>query len=164
MNRPSATEDAQPLADDATPEALLQRATRRARDAGRPYGGDATPAEAWALHRAGAARLVDVRNEAEWTYVGRVDGVPLVQWRAFGAQQPNPHFLEQLAEVAPKDVPVLLLCRSGVRSQSAAKAATQAGWTAAINVLEGFEGDLDEGQRRGRLGGWRLAGLPWVQS
>jgi len=32
-----------------------------------------------------------------------------------------------------------------------------------LNVIGGFEGDLDEQGRRGQLGGWRKAGLPWVQ-
>jgi rhodanese-related sulfurtransferase len=114
------------------------RSARLARAAGRPYLGDATPAQAWALHRSGAARLADLRTQAEWLYLGHVEGVPLVEWRAFGAQHPNPRFLEQLAEIVPHDAPVLLLCRSGVRSQSAAQAATEAGW--------------------------RAAGLPWVQS
>jgi rhodanese-related sulfurtransferase len=144
--------------------ALLERAAARARAAGHPYHGDITPEEAWALHRDGAARLVDVRTQAEWTYVGRVDGVPLVEWRAFGAQQPNPHFVEQLAAQVPREVPVMFLCRSGVRSKSAAKVATEAGWQSAMNVLEGFEGDLDDAQQRGTLGGWRKAGLPWIQS
>ncbi len=164
MNRVEPSAASLPADADAPSAALLGRAADRARDAGRPYFGDATPAEAWALHRAGAARLVDVRTQAEWLYVGRVEGVPLVEWRAFGAQHPNPRFVEDLAAVVPRDVPVLLLCRSGVRSQSAARVATDAGWTAAINVLEGFEGELDDAQRRGRLGGWRAAGLPWVQS
>lgn len=155
---------APPHDDDTAVATLLARAAHRGREAQRPYHGDLAPAEAWALHRAGAARLVDVRTQAEWTFVGRVDGVPLVEWRAFGAQQPNPRFVEQLAEVVPRELPVMFLCRSGVRSQSAAKAATEAGWTTAINVLEGFEGDLDDRQQRGGLGGWRRAGLPWVQS
>jgi rhodanese-related sulfurtransferase len=164
MTRPAPIDAPIAPADDADPSALLERAARRARAADRPYGGDALPVEAWTLHRAGAAQLVDVRNEAEWIYVGRVDGVPLVQWRLFGAEQTNPRFIEQLAEVAPRDEPVLLLCRSGVRSQAAAAAATAAGWAMAINVLEGFEGDLDEARQRGRIGGWRRAGLEWVQS
>jgi hypothetical protein len=33
-----------------------------------------------------------------------------------------------------------------------------------LNVLEGFEGELDDAGRRGTLGGWRKAGLPWLQS
>ncbi|PWB65475.1 MAG: rhodanese, partial [Betaproteobacteria bacterium] len=41
--------------------------------------------------------------------------------------------------------------------------AAQAGFTRVYNVLEGFEGDQDEEGRRGSLGGWRHAGLPWTQ-
>jgi hypothetical protein len=33
----------------------------------------------------------------------------------------------------------------------------------AFNVLEGFEGPKDGEGHRGTLGGWRKAGLPWVQ-
>ena len=57
----------------------------------------------------------------------------------------------------------LLLCRSGKRSALAAEAATKAGAPFVFNVLEGFEGDLDENYQRGRLNGWRTHGLPWVQ-
>jgi sulfur dioxygenase len=32
------------------------------------------------------------------------------------------------------------------------------------NVLEGFEGDLDERGQRGHRGGWRRHGLPWQQT
>jgi len=148
---------------DATPQAILERAAHRARHKGLPYAGEVTPPEAWALHCAGAARIIDVRTLAEWTYVGRVDGVPLVEWRSFGASQPNPAFVEQLRAHAPADRPVLFLCRSAVRSHAAALLAHGAGWTT-LNVLEGFEGDLDADARRGTLGGWRRAGLPWVQS
>ena len=59
---------------------------------------------------------------------------------------------------------MLFLCRSGVRSHHAAEAAARAGFKRAYNVLEGFEGDLDCTRRRGTLGGWRAAGLPWEQS
>jgi len=126
---------------------------------------DVSPAEAWdALIADASAVLVDVRTDAEWTYVGRVDGVSLVEWREFGAQAPNPRFVEQLRAHAPADAPVMFLCRSGVRSQAAAEAAVQAGWQVALNVLEGFEGELDDSGHRGTLSGWRRAGLPWLQS
>jgi len=159
------TDDTGARDDDtgATQHEILARAAQRGRDKGLAYHGEVTPAEAWALHRAGAARIVDVRTRAEWTYVGRIDGVALVEWRAFGAAQPNPDFIGQLREHAPADRPVLFLCRSAVRSHAAAQLAHGAGWTT-LNVLEGFEGDLDAHGRRGTLGGWRRAGLPWVQS
>jgi rhodanese-related sulfurtransferase len=153
-----------PVPDPLRPESILARAADRGRRAGLAYAGAVTPAEAWALHEAGAARLVDVRTGAEWTFVGRVADVPLVEWRAFGAEAPDPRFLDRLAARAPRDEPVLFLCRSGVRSDAAATAAAAAGWRIALNVLEGFEGELDAHGRRGARGGWRRAGLPWVQS
>ena len=39
-----------------------------------------------------------------------------------------------------------------------------AGWKETYNVLEGFEGDKDADGHRNTVGGWRKAGLPWVQS
>jgi hypothetical protein len=30
-------------------------------------------------------------------------------------------------------------------------------------VAEGFEGNLDAERHRGRVGGWKAAGLPWAQ-
>ena len=50
------------------------------------------------------------------------------------------------------------------RSSAAAEAATRTGYSLCINILEGFEGDKDSASQRNRLGGWRHAGLPWVQS
>jgi rhodanese-related sulfurtransferase len=55
------------------------------------------------------------------------------------------------------------MCRNAKRSASAAEVATKAGWVNAFNVLEGFEGELDDHEHRGTVAGWRLRGLPWVQ-
>ncbi|HEX7812520.1 MAG TPA: rhodanese-like domain-containing protein, partial [Burkholderiales bacterium] len=62
-----------------------------------------------------------------------------------------------------KDEPVMFLCRSGARSSSAAKRATEAGYSKCYNVLQGFEGDKDSEGHRNSVGGWRFAGLPWTQ-
>ena len=51
-----------------------------------------------------------------------------------------------------------------MRSHGAALAAAAAGYVHAYNILEGFEGDLDVDHHRGTLGGWRMRGLPWLQS
>jgi len=56
---------------------------------------------------------------------------------------------------------VMFICRSGARSDKAASLAREAGYSAAYNVLEGFEGDKDANGHRGKTGGWRQAGLPW---
>ena len=86
-----------------------------------------------------------------------------VAWASGTALTRNPRFVRELEAKVGKQDPVLLLCRSGKRSAAAAEAATKAGFTNVFNVLEGFEGDLDDAQHRGHVGGWRLRGLPWVQ-
>lgn len=146
-------------------ESVLAAGRRRAADAALPYFGAVTPSEAMALLEAEpAARLIDVRTRAEWDYVGRVPGSVLIEWNTYPDGTRNPRFVDELRRaVGATDAPVLFLCRSGHRSDSAARAATAAGYTRAFNVLEGFEGNKDAAGHRGNLGGWRKAGLPWVQ-
>jgi rhodanese-related sulfurtransferase len=141
---------------------IRKTAAERGQRMGLTYAGALLPAEAHRLMQAGA-RLVDVRTQPELLYVGRVPGALALEWQTYPGNQPNPQFLEELAALADKDEPLMFLCRSGGRSHAAAQAATQAGWRECYNVLEGFEGDRDEAQRRGTVGGWRKAGLPWVQ-
>lgn len=128
------------------------------------YAGDVAPGEAWQLVQSGQATLVDVRTAEELHWVGRVPGALHVEWAIGREQARNPRFLEQLEAQVPKDRQVLFLCRSGARSVGAAKVATEAGYRSAWNVLHGFEGPLDSQKQRGRIGGWRVAGLPWLQS
>ncbi|MCP5371109.1 MAG: rhodanese-like domain-containing protein [Hyphomicrobiales bacterium] len=136
------------------------------------YAGDVMPQDAWEmLSNDPAAVLIDVRTQAEWAYVGIPDlsGLgkqPLfLPWQVFPSMQVNPEFIQQLASVGlPPDTPMLFLCRSGVRSRSAAKAMTAAGYSRAYNVAHGFEGDPDSRKHRGRVNGWKMDGLPWVQS
>lgn len=126
------------------------------------YAGAVTPREAWELFRAGAARLVDVRTEAELRYVGRVPGALHVEWHGRDHEQLD-RFIAALRRVAGSDEPILFLCRSAVRSHHAAAAADRAGFEGAFNVLEGFEGQRNHAQQRGRIDGWRHHGLPWIQ-
>jgi rhodanese-related sulfurtransferase len=146
-------------------DAVLAAAQRRAKERNLPYFGAVTPAETQALLEGlpGAA-LIDVRTRAEWDYVGRVPRGILVEWNTYPDGARNPAFLEQLRRaVGDVDAPVLFICRSGQRSDHAARAAREAGYSRAFNVLEGFEGDKDAAGQRGHLGGWRKADLPWVQ-
>jgi len=145
--------------------AILKAASERARAMGLPYAGAVTPAEAYALlQQDPAARLIDVRSCAELDFVGRVPGSVDIEWRTYPGMVPNPDFLRQLAAKVPQDAIALFICRSGGRSHDTARAASQAGYARAYNVLEGFEGDRDAGGHRNTIGGWRAAGLPWVQS
>lgn len=144
-------------------DTIFTAAALRAREVHAPMQGLLTPREAHALFAAGAIDIVDTRTAAERDLIGYVPGSIHIEWYDYPAKARNPHFMDQLVARVEPDRPVAFLCRSGVRSHHAATAAAQAGFTRVYNVLEGFEGDQDEEGRRGTLGGWRRAGLPWTQ-
>ena len=129
-----------------------------------PYAGGVRPAVAWELVSTQGVLLVDVRTGKERKFVGHVPDSLHVPWATGTALTRNPRFVRELeSKIGGKDSVVLLLCRSGKRSALAAEAAAKAGLTNVFNVLEGFEGDIDERQQRGKANGWRFHGLPWVQ-
>lgn len=144
---------------------ILSLARERAQATSLPYAGALTPAEAHELWQmAPGARLVDVRTHAERDWVGRIPGAVEIEWQSYPGNQPNPNFLAQLRHQVDREALVMFICRSGVRSSAAARAAGEAGYAESYNVLEGFEGDKDAKSQRNHIGGWRHAGLPWQQS
>jgi rhodanese-related sulfurtransferase len=148
-----------------TLNALLELAHRRAIEFDLPYQGALTPAEAhqvWQL--APGAKLIDIRTHAELNWVGRVPGAIEIEWASWPSMQPSPNFMPQLRRQVDREALVMFLCRSGVRSDNAARLAAGAGYGNCYNVLEGFEGDRDANNQRGHIGGWKYAGLPWQQS
>ena len=144
-------------------QTLLDEIRASARQAGLTYAGGIAPERAWELVQSGAATLVDVRSTEERKFVGHVPGSQHVAWATGTSLTRNPRFVRELEAKVRKEEVVVLLCRSGKRSALAAEAATKAGFTSVFNVLEGFDGEIDEQRHRGSMGGWRLQGLPWVQ-
>jgi len=121
-----------------------------------------------------SAVLVDVRTRAEWAFVGLPDlsalgkRVVTVEWQTFPDNGIDPAFSERLSAAlgdlgAGPQTDVFFICRSGGRSRMAAELMTSSGFTRCHNVAEGFEGPLDANRHRGTAGGWKAAGLPWVQ-
>jgi rhodanese-related sulfurtransferase len=149
--------------EDTPATALFHPLLEQRRLTGAAYAGDLSPGEAWELVQSGVARLIDVRTPEERKFVGYVPGSIPVAWMTGTSFQRNPRFLRELEGKTSKDEVLLFLCRSGSRSLAAAKAAQAAGFSSAFNVLEGFEGELDERGQRGALGGWRHRALPWIQ-
>jgi rhodanese-related sulfurtransferase len=135
------------------------------------YAGDLKPTDAWKLLAEDKkAQLVDVRTRPEWAFVGLPDlsslgkRAMLQSWQNFPAMDVDANFAAAVAQQIPdRDAPILFLCRSGARSRSAAMAMTQQGYRKCYNVAEGFEGNLDGERHRGKVGGWKAAGLPWAQ-
>jgi rhodanese-related sulfurtransferase len=143
---------------------ILTLAQQRAKAMGLPYEGALTPQEAFDLLRlAPGARLVDVRTRAEWDWVGRVPGAVEIEWNLYPGGGRNPNFATELMRQVDREALVLFLCRSGGRSDAAARLASETGYGDCYNILEGFEGDKDANGHRGACGGWRHAGLPWRQ-
>jgi rhodanese-related sulfurtransferase len=129
------------------------------------------PAQVWeALRSNPKAQLVDVRTEAEWTYVGLPDLAPagkqavLIQWQVFPSMQVNHDFVDQLRQAGfTPDHHIYFICRSGQRSLAAAQAAQAEGFPHVHNVAEGFEGPPDGAGHRGTTAGWKARALPWRQ-
>ena len=132
---------------------------------------DVAPEQAWqALADNPNAQMVDVRTDAEWTYVGLPDlsgldkRVRLIAWQAFPTGALNPLFLQQLDSAGLKAADdIYFICRSGARSLAAAEAAQAVGYERVYNVADGFEGPPDEQGHRGGVAGWKAIGLPWRQ-
>ncbi len=125
------------------------------------------PKDAWALIQATPdALFVDVRMEIESIYVGRPPGVHMVAWYEYPELTPDPvGFVKHIEREAGgnKTRPVVLICRSGKRTVDAGLALEAAGFSDVVNVVHGFEGDLDDQFHRSTLNGWRFDGLPWEQ-
>ncbi len=150
--------------DKYTAEDILHAVRLTAEAENIPYAGTVTPKLAWSLFSNGKAQLIDVRTAEELKFVGSVPNSQHVPWATGTNLNRNPRFVKELEKKVKKDDVILLLCRSGKRSAEAATAATKAGFTQVFNVSEGFEGDLDNQQQRGKLGGWRHYNLPWEQN
>ena len=132
---------------------------------------DVSPAETWAqLKSDPKARLVDVRTQPEWTYVGVPDltetgkSIVLLSWQIYPTNARNEAFAQQLAAqgITP-DTPVYFLCRSGVRSRAAGEFLAEQGYSRCFNIQDGFEGPADQARHRGAVAGWKASGLPWIQ-
>ncbi|BBB22401.1 rhodanese domain protein [Abyssogena phaseoliformis symbiont OG214] len=115
------------------------------------------------------AVLIDVRCEAENKFVGRPIECIFVPWLDDPDWEPNEgefiavikRFIGEKNNFLEREI--ILICRSGYRSNDAGKCLIEHGFTSVAHVVSGFEGDLDENDQRGNLNGWRHNGMPWLQ-
>ncbi len=117
------------------------------------------------------AILLDVRSSMEYLFVGHPINAVNVPWIDEPDWTINPKFAAEVrleiqrmrSDQLIERIPVLLICRSGVRSLEAGQVLVEAGFRDVYNIAHGFEGELDEAHRRGTVNGWRFEGLPWEQ-
>lgn len=127
------------------------------------------------------ALLVDIRTQAEITFVGKADAVDanipymLANFSTWDDKKgrflltQNATFTDKMDALVSKaglnkESTIIVMCRSGDRSARAADELTKAGYSNVYSVVEGFEGDVaKEGPNAGKrtVNGWKNAGLPW---
>ena len=115
------------------------------------------------LHKNPNAVFIDCRSEMEYLFVGHPTGAIHVAWNDGPNWDIDPDFVAHVKKATSVNRPIVLICRSGNRSVDAGHALEGAGFSDVYNVLEGFEGHLDEEHHRGTESGWRYEGLPWEQ-
>ena len=97
-----------------------------------------SPTQTWeALKSDPDARLVDVRTDVEWNFVGLPDlnavgrKPILIPWQVYPTMQRNPAFEDNLRDAGlTAEHKIYFICRSGARSMAAAEAARAAGFPA----------------------------------
>lgn len=116
--------------------------------------------------------FIDVRSDMEYLFIGHPSGSVNIPWIEEPNWEVNPHFVRDVRKLilggvidSPEhhSVPVLLICRSGNRSDEAGKLLVENGFSRVYNIVQGFEGELDDNHQRGTIAGWRFDNLPWEQ-
>ena len=128
--------------------------------------------------------FVDIRTPSELNYLGAATvmdvHVPAVFMDTTGwndkkhryNRADNKNFVSDIGKALKnkglaKDDMVILMCRSGKRSATAANMLAADGYTKVYTVVDGYEGDkVKEGGNKGKRmkNGWKNSSLPWTYS
>ncbi len=125
--------------------------------------------------------FVDTRTPEEVYFVGMPEGldknIPIAyvdygkikekKGKAKFASKMNKNFVPQVeaalkAKGLGKDDKIVLICRSGGRSATAAKKLDKVGYKNIYTVVDGFEGDKSKDKKLRTVNGWKNAGLPYT--
>ena len=109
------------------------------------------------------AILIDIRSTMEYLFIGHPVNAIHIPWIDEPEWIVNPHFVTRVRELILGGVicdddegcaPIILICRSGKRSVKAGEELIKQGFSQVFNVLEGFEGELDNHHHRNTVGGF----------
>ena len=136
------------------------------------YAGDIKSSDAYEiLKNEQNSFLIDVRTLPEWQFSGVPDLSPIgkevhtISWMMYPRMEMNNNFASQVEAMIPdKKAKLFFVCKVGGRSLDAAMTMTRFGYENCYNIANGFEGDLNEHNQRGKTSGWKASGLPWEQS
>ncbi len=120
--------------------------------------------EAWDfLQEHSDAKLIDIRSSMEFLFIGHPTDSIHIAWMEEPDWDINPNFVDDIKKIQVNNCPLVLICRSGNRSEMAGIQLLEAGLENIHHISDGFEGDRDDENHRGTLNGWRHDGLPWEQ-
>ena len=95
--------------------------------------------------------VYDIRRPDEWKQAGIVEGSRLLTW-VDGGGRVQPGFFEKLAAEAPRNKPVVIICRTGNRTSQLARELMEThGYATVYNVEDGIAGWIAAGQPVARL-------------
>ncbi len=120
--------------------------------------------------------LVDVRTFEEINFVGTVDIEKIdkrflfLPWKIFPEMALNKDFEANIFNAfkdkeseAKESIKLIFMCRSGARSEDAAKFCLSLGFKNCYNIIGGFEGELNAEGKRSKINGWKFDNMPWKQ-
>lgn len=95
-------------------------------------------------HMALRAPVYDIRRAEEWRQTGVVDGSRKLTY-VDASGRPNPEFLPRFTAEVGKNDPVVLICRTGSRTDALARELAALGYTRVYNVRHGITRWIGEG-------------------
>lgn len=121
--------------------------------------------------------IIDTRTPQEYVYIGHPQmavNIPILVWTGkFDTEKKdvtldkNPDFVAEVQKRFKPEDKIMIMCRSGQRSATAAETLIKAGFKNVYNITDGFEGDkIDDpsnpnhGKRA--LNGWKNSKAPWT--
>ncbi len=139
----------------------------------------ATALEAYNMWKADPQKvfIIDTRTPQEYVYVGHPEmalNIPVLVWTGkFDPEkkdvilEKNPNFVAEIQKRFKPEDKLMIMCRSGQRSATAAELLIKAGFKNVYTVTDGFEGDKlkdpanpNNGKRT--VNGWKNSTAPWT--
>ena len=90
--------------------------------------------------------VIDVRTAPEWKETGVIEGSHLLTFFDENGRYDVNAWMARLKEIAAPDQPVMLICRTGARSEVISQALfNQLGYSQVYDIKDGIEGWLKQG-------------------
>lgn len=90
--------------------------------------------------------VIDIRTDGEWEETGVIAGSRLLTFFDESGRSNPAQWLERLKPIASSKQPVILVCRSGNRTRTAAQFLSEQGYKTVYNVSKGVKAWAGDGR------------------